>query len=457
MTTPRHIAVIDIGKTNAKLALVDLPSLTEIAVVTRPNIVHAGPPWPHFDVDGHWAFLLHALAQFHRDHRIDAISVTTHGACAALLASDGTLAAPILDYEHSYPPSVVDAYAAIKPAFASTGSPTLDGGLNIGAQLHWQFAQDPTLRDRTAQIVTYPQYWGHRLTGVAATDTTSMGCHTDLWSPRSGAFSDLPEKLGISNKIAPVRKPTDILGTILSEISQVTGLPPTTPVCVGIHDSNASLYPHLLDQTGPFSVVSTGTWVIVMAIGGEDIPLDPARDTLMNVNAMGQAVPSARFMGGREYEMIQQGVKVTPSAGDVSSVLDQHLMILPAVDPRTGPYRGREMSWSGTAPQLGTGARATALSFYLAMMTDTCLRLTGAQGPTIVEGPFGRNSEFIGMLEAATERQVLTSDAATGTSIGAALLFGRSASMAKPIASKSAAAGTKYREYAALWRSLVVL
>ena len=177
----------------------------------------------------------------------------------------------------------------------------------------------------------------------------------------------------------------------------------------------------------------------------------------MNVNAMGQAVPSARFMGGREYEMIQQGVKVTPSAGDVSSVLDQHLMILPAVDPRTGPYRGREMSWSGTAPQLGTAARATALSFYLAMMTDTCLRLTGAQGPTIVEGPFGRNSEFIGMLEAATERQVLTSDAATGTSIGAALLFGRSASMAKPIASKPAAAGSKYREYAALWRSLVVL
>ena len=457
MIAPRHIAVIDIGKTNAKLALVDLPSLTEIAVVTRPNIVHAGPPWPHFDVDGHWAFLLDALAQFHRDHRIDAISVTTHGACAALLASDGTLAAPILDYEHSYPPSIVDAYAAIKPAFASTGSPTLDGGLNIGAQLHWQFAQDPTLRDRTAQIVTYPQYWGHRLTGVAATDTTSMGCHTDLWSPRSGTVSDLPEKLGISNKIAPVRKPTDILGTILPEISHVTGLPPTTPVCVGIHDSNASLYPHLLDQTGPFSVVSTGTWVIVMAIGGEDIPLDPARDTLMNVNAMGQAVPSARFMGGREYEMIQQGVKVTPSAEDVSSVLDQHLMILPAVDPRTGPYRGREMSWSGTAPQLGTGARATALSFYLAMMTDTCLRLTGAQGPTIVEGPFGRNSEFIGMLEAATERQVLTSEAATGTSIGAALLFGRSASMAKPIASKSAAAGTKYREYAARWRSLVVL
>jgi sugar (pentulose or hexulose) kinase len=90
-------------------------------------------------------------------------------------------------------------------------------------------------------------------------------------------------------------------------------------------------------------------------------------------------------------------------------------------------------------------------------MTDTRLRLTGAQGPTIVEGPFGRNSEFINMLGAATGRQVLTSDAATGTSIGAALLFGQSVSIAKPTASKPAAARSKYREYAARWRSLVVL
>ena len=80
MTQPRHIAVIDIGKTNAKLALVDLTTLAEIAVVTRSNTVRPGPPWPHFDVEGHWNFLLDALGQFHSTHGVDAISVTTHGA-----------------------------------------------------------------------------------------------------------------------------------------------------------------------------------------------------------------------------------------------------------------------------------------------------------------------------------------------------------------------------------------
>ena len=48
-----HVAVIDIGKTNAKLALVDGNTLAEIAVVTRPNKVLPGPPWPHFDLEGH--------------------------------------------------------------------------------------------------------------------------------------------------------------------------------------------------------------------------------------------------------------------------------------------------------------------------------------------------------------------------------------------------------------------
>jgi sugar (pentulose or hexulose) kinase len=456
MTAHRHIAAIDIGKTNAKLALVDVQTLSEIAVLTRPNIVQAGPPWPHYDVDGHWSFLLDALATFNRDHGVDAISITTHGACAALLASDGTLAAPILDYEHEYPAEIVADYDAIKPDFAQTGSPKLAGGLNIGAQLHYQFSTDPTLRDRTAQIVTYPQYWGHKLTGVSATDVTSIGCHTDLWSPREGTYSELPKRLGVEGKIAPVRNSKEILGQILPDIAEATGLPVNTQVSVGIHDSNASLYPHILSQTGPFSVVSTGTWVIVMSVDGDDAPLDPFRDTLINVNARGHAVPSARFMGGREYEIIQQGHQSTPTARDIADVLTSALMILPSVDPRTGPFQGRHMQWSGgEEPEIGTGRRSVALSFYLALMTDTCLALTGAAGPTIVEGPFARNAEFIAMLQAATGRPVLTSDAATGTSIGAAMLMGVPAELVQPTTTSAAKDSQALRAYVKKWRSNV--
>ncbi|SLN40757.1 FGGY-family carbohydrate kinase [Pseudooctadecabacter jejudonensis] len=425
MTAPHHVAVIDIGKTNAKLALVDLPSLTEIAVLTRPNTVQAGPPYPHYDVDGHWAFLLEGLGQFQREHGIDAVSVTTHGACAALLDGAGGLATPIVDYEHIYPEPVCQAYDAMRPDFSETGSPRLAGGLNIGAQLHWLFSQDPGLRDRTAQIVTYPQYWGHRLTGKAATDVTSLGCHSDLWNPFDQGFSSLVAALGLQDKIAPVRRPGDVLGTVSRDVADRTGLRPDTPVSVGIHDSNASLYPYVASREGPISVVSTGTWVIVMSMSGDggSATLDPVRDTLVNVNALEQAVPSARFMGGREFEVIQQGQTVTPTPSDVEEVLSAPLMLLPSVEQGTGPFQGRQMAWQGGEPPVGSGVRSAALSFYLALMTHTCLDLVTGAGPTIVEGPFARNPLYLAMLQAITGRPVLTNGAVTGTSIGAAMLF----------------------------------
>ncbi len=76
-------------------------------------------------------------------------------------------------------------------------------------------------------------------------------------------------RLGWSPLFPPMAKASDRLGTLLPEIAARTGLPATTPVHVGIHDSNASLLPHLLARDAPFSVLSTGTWVIALAIGAQ--------------------------------------------------------------------------------------------------------------------------------------------------------------------------------------------
>lgn len=452
-----HVAVIDIGKTNAKLALVDMADLSEIAVVTRPNTVCPGPPWPHFDVEGHWEFLLDALARFHRDHGIDAISVTTHGASAVLLDGEGNLAAPVLDYEHTGPDELAAAYDAIRPPFEETGSPRLGMGLNLGAQLFWQFEIDPGLKARTATIVTYPQYWGFRLTNVAATDVSSLGCHSDLWNPKEGHFSSLVDRLGIADKIAPARPSADILGPILPEIAVRTGLSPDTPVHCGIHDSNASLLPHILNRAAPFSVVSTGTWVIAMAIGGAAVRLDPAQDTLINVSALGQPVPSARFMGGREHDIATGGHNVEPTAGDISAVLEGPVMLLPAVAPDTGPFKGQRSHWLSSEPALGTGRRAAAISFYLALVTARCLSLIGHGGEIIVEGPFARNRAYLEMLAAATGSPVEAAGSATGTSQGAALLAGAQGSAAHLAPMQGAHEGCpQMAVYAADWNRLAL-
>lgn len=452
MAAPRHIAVIDFGKTNAKLALVDLETLTERAVLTRPNTVRPGPPWPHFDTEGHWAFLLQGLAGFQSRFGIDAVSITTHGAAAAFLGADGGLAAPVLDYEHGYPDDVVAAYDALRPPFAETGSPRLAQGLNLGAQLHYQLWADPALRARTVQIVTWPQYWAHRLTGVAATDVTSLGCHTDLWNPAARGFSGLVDRLGLRALLAPARRSGEVLGPILPAIAKATGMAETTPVVCGIHDSNASLYPHLLSRQPPFSVVSTGTWVVVMTMGGVAPALDPGRDTLVNVNAFGDPVASARFMGGREHDQVRSGVP--PTGADVASVLDRALFLLPAVEPATGPFQGRTSGWSAPEATISPGERDAALAFYLALMTAECLAMTGASGPVIVEGPFARNAQYLAMLAAATGLPVAPADSITGTAIGAALLFADRDAVA-PVQVPASPPDPRRIAYAQAWRAAV--
>lgn len=418
--TIQNIAVIDIGKTNAKLALVEAGTLREIAVVTRPNTVLPGPPWPHFDLDGHWDFFITHLTAFQASHGVDAISVTTHGASGVLLDGNGALVVPMLDYEHPGPDALAHRYDAIRPPFAETGSARLPMGLNLGAQFFWLLETHPDLLARTEHVLTYPQYWGWRLTGEYASDVTSLGCHTDLWNPWTGEFSALVEKLGLAGKIAPARRSGEVLGRIRPEIAAAIGLSPDVTVVCGIHDSNASLYPYVLGRASPFAVVSTGTWVVSMAMGGRKVDLDPSRDVLVNVNALGHAVPSARFMGGREYEIIRAGSTAEAGDADRKAVLEGDVMILPAVEPGSGPFAGAEMRW--TATPATEGQRIAALSYYLALMTQTCLDLIGATGPAIIEGPFARNPDYLAMLAALRPDGVETATSATGTSTGAALL-----------------------------------
>ena len=73
-----------------------------------------------------------------------------------------------------------------------TGSPALPLGLNLGAQLFYQESLNPTLLARAAIVMPWPQYWSWLLSGVAASEVTSLGCHTDLWNPLTGTHSDFP-------------------------------------------------------------------------------------------------------------------------------------------------------------------------------------------------------------------------------------------------------------------------
>ncbi|MDK4735478.1 FGGY-family carbohydrate kinase [Rhizobium sp. CNPSo 3490] len=446
----RRIAVLDIGKTNAKVVVLDSATGAEIAVLKRPNIAIKKGPYPHYDIEALWAFALDALKSLAREPGFDAISITTHGAAAALLDRNGALAMPVIDYEHEYPEAIRDSYTALRPSFAETFSPRLAMGLNVGAQLHYQKSAFPEDFAEVATILTYAQYWTARLTGVAANELTSLGCHTDLWNPKTSSYSSLVDRLGIRDLMAPIRSAFDALGPVLPEIAAALGLSAPVPVYCGIHDSNASLLPHLVHREAPFAVVSTGTWVINFGVGGELDHLDPSRDALANVDAYGRAVPSSRFMGGREFEILSAEIGPVDDEAAwaaIGAVIGKGMMLLPNVAPGSGPFPGKASRWIG-AEGAGREARHAAACLYLALMTDACLGLIGAKGPVVVEGPFALNEPYLKLLAALTGRVVVAHPGSTGTSQGAALLTGiRPVSGAETHVPPSEIAGLKvYRD-----------
>lgn len=411
------VAILDIGKTNVKLALFDEGRL--LWEKSAPNRVLPGPPYPHEDVDGAWAFFLGALSEAGRAHKIGALVPTAHGAAGALIGATD-LAAPVMDYEFSDVEQIEPDYAKIRPPFSESLSPKVPAGLNLGRQLAYQKWRCPDLFARAKHFVGYPQYWAWRLTGVAASEVTSLGSHTDLWAPRQGRVSSLARALDVEGLIPPQRRAFDPLGPIKPEIALATGLAPDAQVFCGIHDSNASLLPCLVSHQAPFTVLSTGTWVILMCVGLSLDQLDPRDDTLANIDALGRPIACGRFMGGREYAVIAGGGG-NPDLAAIERVIASGAVALPCFSGQGGPYATTK---GVIRPDVTAPDRTALATLYCALVSDLMLTRMGAtSGDLIIEGTFTRNSAFCELLGTLRPTQrVFAAEDSAGTARGAAML-----------------------------------
>jgi len=448
----RFVGVIEVGKARASVHVVDLDQIGIVASRTRQNAVQRGSPYPHFDTDALWAFFCESLAELSRGQRIDALSVTTHGATAALVDGAGDLALPVMDYEFTGPEVLSAEYDAVRPDFAEGYSPRLPAGLNLGAQLFWQARRFPEAFARTRWILPYPQYWSFRLTGTPAAEMGSLAYHTDLWDFGTDLYSSLVMREGWVERMPEVCRPDTCLGLTSPAVTARCGFTRAIPVFSGIQDANATLLAHLLKREQPFAVVSSQVWVVVSAPGGDLEGLDPSRDTLVSIDAFGRHVPVSRFMGGREWDNLTGGLAVDPSPATVARVLDQKIMLLPSLTEGSGPFQNHHARWTVPRDRLDTETLNVVASFYLALMTAECLRLVGAEGPIVLEGRFAFNTCYGSMLAAATGRKVQPNRrGASGTVVGAALL----ARMEPPLEPPTEAISPPppgYAEYAAIWR-----
>ncbi len=453
----RLCVVIDIGKTNAKIHVLDDALDTRFSR-SRPNRVIDPGIYPHYDIHALWRWLRECLVEIARNFPIEVISITTHGATAALVhpdAGESGLVMPVMDYEFGGVASESD-YHAVRPPFSETCSPALPAGLNLGRQLFWQKRYVGRAFNDARHILPYPQYWAWRLTGVAVSEVTSWGCHSDLWAPRARDYSSLVDQLELRAKLPPLVHAGTVIGTVTSDIAEQTGLPSSCLVIAGLHDSNASYLRYLSRANDrSFTVISTGTWTVSFCPATPLDSLDEGRDMLANVDINGNPVGCARFMGGREFDVICQRTGSKPEGAfgvaDLQQLVDTGVFALPDFSHGSGPFGGRQPEIRGQA-----GSGVALASLYCALILDYELDLMGSTGELIIEGAWLRNASLCKLLaQLRPQQRVVCSKDITGTVTGAAQLALGGASAAPVLEPVTATALAGLENYRAQWRAFL--
>ncbi len=424
--------VLDAGKTLAKLSL-----WTEdeklIDRQTRPNARVDAGSYRALDTPGIEAWMACVLSEFARKAAVERIIPIAHGSAAAIVRN-GVLVCPPMDYEEPVPASERRRYDLERDDFAMTGSPPLPGGLNLGVQLYRLERLYPNLFQKRTAILPWPQYWAWVLSGVAASEITSLGCHSDLWRPIEGAPSALASTHGWADYFAPLRRAGEVLGTLTPAWAARTGLSPRVQIHCGLHDSNAALLAARAcrEIAGKEStVLSTGTWFVAMRTPGASEPVDMTAlpvglDCLVNVDAFGKPIPSARFMGGREIETLSattaQNLDILTNPpelpGAMAALVRNGVSIVPTLTPGCGPFPKSRGRWTGIPRD--PFERQAAICLYAALVADVSLDLIGAKERLLIEGRFAEAPLFVRALARLRPgSKTYVSDARNDASYGA--------------------------------------
>lgn len=415
-------AVLDVGKTHVRVSVFDRTGkrVAHRETANRSRIDERYGYLAH-DTAALQTWLIDNLTDLQTHWPLEAIVPTAHGAAVALVKRDG-LALPVMDYEFDDYAQIDDAYRAAIDPFEETLTPLLPAGLNIGRQLFWLQQAWPAEFAAAEFILPYAQYWSWWLSGVAASEVSSLGCHSHLWSPVEGSFTGFVRRQGWSSKLAPLASARHVLGYVRPELARMTGVDARCAVYTGSHDSNSCLARYR--STHPrTTLVSSGTWTVIMALDGSVDRLDAHRDMLGNVTVDGMPVPTARFMGGREFAALAGGVTVPASVDALREVVARGAMALPSFADKGGPWpgcRGRLID----ADDLTEAQRVALASLYCAQMTAYLIDELSGAGPVVVAGPFARNAAYLAALAALLPAGVacFAESGPDGTEVGAWLL-----------------------------------
>jgi len=247
MTGPLFLG-IDAGQTTVK-AVVHDDRLRAVAVGRRSSPVHH--PQPRFaerDQDELWrsaaGAVADALAQVDAS-QVAAVGISGHGDGLHLVDEAGGAVSPAITAMdgrafREWQRITTDPIRAATILEVSGQQPPLGGS---GPLLAWTSEHDPDMIKRAAYVVWCKDALRLRLTG-GPVETDLSDATASFLDMRSGEWSgDVLDAYGLGwaeRLLPPLRRSTDVTGTVTARAAAETGLVEGTPVVAGLHDVQAS-------------------------------------------------------------------------------------------------------------------------------------------------------------------------------------------------------------------------
>jgi L-fuculokinase len=393
-----HSLVIDFGKTRIKIILLDKNGdIVDIKSFTTPLLYFKNLECINVKLIEKKLFSL--VGQLKRKKNINLIIPIAHGATAALI-SKNKLVIPIIDYESMEINSVNNEYELLARKLNETFSPKLPNGLNLGKQIYWVERNIPNLFKKIDQIILYPQYWAWRLTGIFASERTSLGCHTDLWNPLISDFSTFAYDRGYNFLFPALKNASDILGCITDEVSSNTGLNINCEVLVGAHDSSTAYtffkQSLLLKSSENWAVISTGTWFVIM-LSKLETSINIQKN--ISIDASNDLIYSERFMGGRQVQSeLNTHFENIPfiTINDFEYLIQEDIYYISTEDNKLKIIDKNNIldaeSFSNSK------IKKAALILYLSLSSIHLLKKMNFTGNIVIEGQFAKFDEILIVL-----------------------------------------------------------
>ncbi len=427
------IAIFDVGKTNKKVVLFDeyfkpvLEETNQFPEATDED----GFPCENLAMLKTW--IKNVFERLIADRRfiIQCVNFSGYGASLVYLDKNGRELSPLYNYLKPFPgflqQQFFEKYGDPQLLARQTASPVL-GSLNAGMQLYRMKYEQPQIFEKIRYALHLPQYLSYVLTEVAASDITSIGCHTMLWDFEKQTYHDWVKREGNDKKLAPVMPSSTVIPFEWCNRQCKAG--------IGIHDSSAALIPYSETFQEPFVLLSTGTWCIslnpfnVAPLTSEEL----RQDCLCYFSFKGQPVKASRvFLGYKHEQMIKHFADYFHKPLEYYKKIVVNLELLNALSTKTD-FQKKAVTDDNQAfvfPEYDlTGFESYEEAYHRFMIdlvrlqcrsTDLILNNTSAK-KIYVDGGFSNNDLFMRLLATAFSGiKVFSAEIPRASAIGAAM------------------------------------